>query len=199
MGLLYPNPAPAFTLDQFLVEIERLKKERDEARARAIEVEQRLLDAECERDACRGMELAAEKRAERLFRDRSTVDERARRAAEALIAVVGANGPMNVDEVATRAVKRIEELETERDEARAEVEVANRHTQGLARSLGAACEERDALRAEVTKLRAVADAARSLTSWDWRHLLADENAWLDVAADVDLLEDALKALDGGKT
>ena len=72
--------------------------------------EKRAIDAECERDACRGMEQAAEMRAERLFRDRALVDERARKAAQLLIAEVGADGPMNVDEAAEAAVKEINRL-----------------------------------------------------------------------------------------
>ena len=72
--------------------------------------EQRALDAECERDACRGMEQAAEMRAERLFRDRALVDERARKAAQLLIAEVGADRPMNVEEAAEAAVKEINRL-----------------------------------------------------------------------------------------
>ena len=43
---------------------------------RAVEAEQRALDAECERDGCRALEVAAEERAERLYRDRNAVDEK---------------------------------------------------------------------------------------------------------------------------
>jgi len=93
-------------------QLEQAERELDKAHERAALAEQRALDAECERDACRGMEKAAEMRAERLFRDRALVDERARKAAQLLIAEIRADGPMNVDEAAEAAVKEINRLRT---------------------------------------------------------------------------------------
>lgn len=64
---------------------------------------EKVSSLEAERDAYHGMKITAEMRAERLFRDRALVDDRARIAAQILIAEVGAEGPMNVDDVAKAA------------------------------------------------------------------------------------------------
>jgi len=93
--------------------IEGTEKMRDALRAaekRELEALAELDEAKCERDACRAMEKAAELRGERLFRDRALVDERARRAAQLLIAEVGAEGPMNVDDATKAAVNEIHRL-----------------------------------------------------------------------------------------
>lgn len=97
------------------LDLTKARTDLHEARERAALAEQRALDAECERDACRGMEQAAEMRAERLFRDRALVDERAKKAAQLLIAEVGADRPMNVDEAAEAAVKEINRLKRDYD------------------------------------------------------------------------------------
>lgn len=52
------------------------------------------------------------------------------------------------------------------------------------------------LECEVGKLRAVAEAARELTGWEWLHLLSDDLPSRDVRADVERLDGALAALDG---
>jgi chromosome segregation ATPase len=48
-----------------------------------------------------------------VIKERDDARGRARRASQLLIEHVGSDGPMNVDEVAERAVKRVEELEAE--------------------------------------------------------------------------------------
>jgi hypothetical protein len=108
--LLTVHTKEGMLASEWLMRTATAERERDEARERCAVAEQRALDAECERDACRGMEQAAEMRAERLFRDRALVDERARKAAQLLIAEVGADRPMNVEEAAEAAVKEINRL-----------------------------------------------------------------------------------------
>lgn len=56
-------------------ERDALKEVVQTLKARLVDAEQKLLDAECERDASRGMEKAAEIRAERLYRERERLTE----------------------------------------------------------------------------------------------------------------------------
>lgn len=51
---------------------------------------------------------------------------------------------------------------------------------------------------ELRDLRAVAEAARELTHWDWLHLLDESVHSRDVRADVAALRDALAKLDGAR-
>lgn len=56
-------------------ERDALKEVVQTLKARLVDAEQKLLDAECERDASRGMEKAAEIRAERLYKERERLTE----------------------------------------------------------------------------------------------------------------------------
>lgn len=57
-------------------------------------------------------------------------------------------------------------------------------------------EDKREMRDEIAKLRAVAEAARELTRWDWSHLLDDDDRNAeDVCLGVDRIAKALAALD----
>ena len=60
-----------------------------------------------------------------------------------------------------------------------------------------ACDDVEVLLRENAKLRAVAEAARNLTNWDWMCMLDDNESPCtdDVRADVRKLESALAALE----
>jgi hypothetical protein len=60
-------------VEKIVIERDSLRETVRSIKARVVDLEQRLIDAECERDASRGMEQAAEQRAERLYRDRERV------------------------------------------------------------------------------------------------------------------------------
>jgi hypothetical protein len=82
--------------------------------------------------------LASEREADELRRDLAAVADRARRAAQTIIAEVGADGPMNVDEAADRIVARLASVESERDAALADAKWLREREEHFARALSVA-------------------------------------------------------------
>jgi DNA repair exonuclease SbcCD ATPase subunit len=121
--------APAHTAELAAcvrAEVERLGRERDEARAQV----ERLRS---ERDEAR--EHTSTAAFMRIERERDEARHRARRACQVLIAEVGAHGPADVDSVAERSAAEIQNLRDEIEGLRAEVERLRDEHKGLVEEL----------------------------------------------------------------